>query len=47
LGGIALLQGENIVKEYKYSGILKNLLLQNQQANFKETCHKSSLAWGF
>jgi hypothetical protein len=44
--GIALLQGEKIAKEEKYFEILKNLLLQNQKANFNETWYKSSLGTG-
>jgi hypothetical protein len=43
---IAPLQGEIIAEEYKYSEILKNLLLQNQQANFNQTWYKSSFGGG-
>jgi hypothetical protein len=38
--GITLLQGEIIAKEQKYSELLKNLILQNQQANFNQTWYK-------
>jgi hypothetical protein len=45
--GIALLQGEIIAKESKYTEFfLKNLLLQNQQAKFDQTWYKLSLDEG-
>jgi hypothetical protein len=39
-------QGEIIAKEVKFTEIFKNLLLQNQQANFNKTWYKSSLGKG-
>jgi hypothetical protein len=42
--GIALVQGEIIAKESKYTIVFKNL--PNQQANFNQTWYKSSLGKG-